>query len=220
MKKKASGIGVGRTSTSIGADASWFGRINLHLPDENWPFYYGEPMIPLCQLNLTEVPYLPALLSDVALITIFISSFEFLPVDEPNGKGWELRAYSSYEGLVEIKDAPIYETIKPFPIVWDFIEADYPSQYSLPSSLQFGDLDFDDERFPNHYQSKLGGWPSLIQGPIFWAPKNRHPSNPEYVFQINSEREVGWMWGDLGIGYFGRWSRDGTDDWALSWQCY
>jgi hypothetical protein len=68
---------------------------------------------------------------------------------------------------------------------------------------------------------KLGGWPTLIQSEIFWAPWNRHPAAPEYVFQIDSTGKGNWSWGDGGVGYFGRGTAPGkTDEWALAWQCY
>ena len=66
---------------------------------------------------------------------------------------------------------------------------------------------------------KLGGWPTLIQSEIFWAPWNRHPASPEYVFQIDSDEKAQWAWGDAGVGYFGRGTAPGRrDEWALSWQ--
>jgi uncharacterized protein YwqG len=74
--------------------------------------------------------------------------------------------------------------------------------------------------FEHHPESKIGGWPYLIQSEVFWAPENRHPANPEYVFQIASERKAHWQWGDGGIGYFGRGTGDATEAWTLSWQCY
>ncbi|MHC4974852.1 MAG: DUF1963 domain-containing protein, partial [Planctomycetota bacterium] len=75
--------------------------------------------------------------------------------------------------------------------------------------------------FENTPGFKLGGWPTLIQSEIFWAPWNRHPAAPEYVFQIDSTAKGNWSWGDGGVGYFGRGTAPGkTDEWALAWQCY
>ncbi|HEX8776147.1 MAG TPA: hypothetical protein VF735_21435, partial [Pyrinomonadaceae bacterium] len=64
------------------------------------------------------------------------------------------------------------------------------------------------------------GWPTLIQSEIYWAPWNKHPANPEYVFQINSEEKANWRWGDAGVGHFGRGTGVAKNQWALSWQCY
>lgn len=68
--------------------------------------------------------------------------------------------------------------------------------------------------------SKIGGWPHLIQSEIYWAPFNQPPTNPEYAFQIDNEEKAGWMWGDAGVGYFGRGTGQAKDTWALAWQCY
>ncbi len=51
------------------------------------------------------------------------------------------------------------------------------------------------ELLENRHCSKIGGWPSLIQSEIFWAPLNRHPADPEYVLQIDTEPKAHWAWG-------------------------
>lgn len=43
-------------------------------------------MIPLCQLNLAEAPYVPLVLKDIALLTIFVATPQ-LSIDTPNGEG-------------------------------------------------------------------------------------------------------------------------------------
>ena len=46
-------------------------------------------------------------------------------------------------------------------------------------------------------------------------------ANPKYVFQIDTTGKGNWMWGDNGIGYFGKGTVECTkDDWFLEWQCY
>jgi hypothetical protein len=175
-------------------------------------------MLPLCQLNLTEAPFVPPGLGDLALITVLISGAS-LPRDEENGDGWQLRAYTSLEGLVEI-DPPLHENpLRPFPIRWESIEADYPSHEDANAILEDVPAGYYG-LFERHPSSKLGGWPYLIQSEIYWAPHTRHPANPEYVFQIASEAKAHWQWGDGGIGYFGRGTGGATDVWTLSWQCY
>jgi hypothetical protein len=49
-------------------------------------------MLALAQFNLREVSCgLPSVLSGLAMLTMFVGPWE-LPVDEPNGVNWELRA--------------------------------------------------------------------------------------------------------------------------------
>ena len=219
LRRKASRMVVGGFRPPEQPDASWFGRVRLARPEEPWPSHGARPMIPLCQLNLKEAPYVPAALSDIALLTVFISA-RSLPLDRPNGDGWELRAYSSLDGLVEI-DAPRHGShIRPLPIRWELIDADYPCWEDavsvVPANVSEEYLDL----FENAPDSKVGGWPTLLQSEIYWAPFNRHPANPTYAFQIDSEEKAGWMWGDAGVGYFGRGTGEAAATWTLAWQCY
>ncbi len=62
------------------------------------------------------------------------------------------------------------------------------------------------------------GWPGGRE--IYWAPLNKHPANPEYVFQIGTEPLADFAWGDQGVGYFGRGTGAARDQWTFSWQCY
>jgi hypothetical protein len=53
--------------------ASWFGRVRVALPGEDWPATNGAPMLALAQLNLRELPCPPLqVLADVALLTVFL----------------------------------------------------------------------------------------------------------------------------------------------------
>lgn len=218
--RRASRASVGGFRPSDDPLASWFGKVNMALPGENWPMSAGRPMMPLCQFNLTEMPFLPETLSDVAFLTLFIDQDE-LPSRKPNGDGWLLRTYSTLDGLVVFEPPPDRGYLKPFPIRWELINEDYPSwddaaMLDLPpeASEDYHDL------FETLQGTKIGGWPFTVQSEIFWAPWNQHPANPEYVFQVDSESKAGWLWGDSGFGYFGRGTGDSKDVWALEWQCY
>lgn len=219
LRRPASRMILGGFRPSAALSVSWFGRVRLARQDEHWPMHAGEPMVPLCQINCRELPYLPSVLEDVALLTVFISGVE-LPLDSPNGDGWELRAYPSTEGLVELAAPNVEEVIRPLPVRWELIEDDYPSwddiDFELPQEVDDNYFDL----FENKDGSKVGGWPSLIQGRIFWAPWNQHPASPEYVFQIDSEEKANWMWGDSGVGYFGRGTADASNIWTFDWQCF
>ena len=108
--------------------------------------------------------------------------------------------------------------LKPFQMKPHLIEEDYPVYdgigEEMPAELK------DPEAFRNVPGFKLGGWPSLIQSEIFWAPFSRHSARPEFVFQIDSTIKGNWSWGDSGVGYFGRGTCEGhRDEWILAWQC-
>lgn len=199
--------------------ASWFGRIRVALPHEVWPSHNGKPMFPLCQINCTELPYTPDALSDIALLSVFITQDD-LPFDSPNGEGWALRTYAKLDGLIEVIEHGPTPQLKPFPMRWELIEDDYPCWedvgMEVPPEVEENYYDL----FKNRDGSKVGGWPSLIQSEIYWGPWNKHPANPVYVFQIASEEKAHWAWGDEGVGYFGRGRGGASDQWALAWQCY
>ena len=204
--------------------ASSFGRVWLTLPGETWPRSNGKPMLPLAQFNLAEMPYCPENLSDIALITVFIDQDE-LPTDTLNGDGWLLRAYSSLEGLVLIQDHPPVSPINPCSIEWELIAEDYPSSDDA-SNLGISDLmnEHEDEGyaelFATQQGTKIGGWPFGVQCEVLWPLAVRATATPEYAFQIDTEQEARWMWGDVGFGYFGRGAGDHRDVWAMEWQCY
>jgi Domain of unknown function (DUF1963) len=213
LARKGSKMIVGGFRPSGNPLASWFGRVNVAASHEVWPAYKGMPMMPLCQINCAELPYIPDSLAGVAFIAVFIAP-DRLPVDvAPNGEGWALRTYESLAHLVPVQQPVmvIQDPIKPFPVRWELIENDYPCWGNVPE-------EYIDEYLVEHYHdffktqycSKIGGWPSLIQGGIFYQAKT------EYVFQIDTENKAQWAWGDQGTGYFGRETESGT--WVLDWQ--
>lgn len=174
----------------------------------------------LCQLNLTELPFRPPRLNDLEFITVFIGPNR-LPTNAELGTNWRLRAYHRADQLVSLTGCDTGSPIKPFPMRPKIIEEDYPCWDDVAAGVpdevegRYHDL------FGNASGFKLGGWPTLIQSEIYWAPWNKHPISPEYVFQIDSTEKGNWMWGDSGVGYFGRGAAEGRqNEWAVQWQCY
>lgn len=200
--------------------ASWFGKINLAAPGESWPHQDGKPMLPLAQINLTELPFRPHRLEDIDFITIFIGPENLPELEDQNGKNWVLRAYKNIQNLVPLEQPVISSHIKAFQMRPNVIEKDYPCHDDVP--LEYIDhlSDAYYEQFENFSGFKLGGWPTLLQSEITWAPFDRHPIKPEYVFQIDTTEKGNWMWGDNGVGHYGRGTAaEHKDDWAIEWQC-
>jgi hypothetical protein len=219
LRRRAIRMEVGGFQPPEGPGGSWFGRVDVALPGEEWPTYEGKPMCALAQIDLTQLPFRPPRLDDVEVIAVFID--ESLPVvDGPNGDGWCLRAYPDRSALVPLAQVDTGSDIRPFPMRPQIVEADYPD--SMEESVDVPDLSEDDmERFAPAEGFKLGGWPFLVQSDLGWSWGRDHPARPEYVFQIDSEDKANWMWGDAGLGYFGRGTRPGrTDEWVFTWQCY
>jgi uncharacterized protein YwqG len=220
IKRKAIVLNVGGFRPPDNSFASWFGKVEFCAEGESWPYSNEMPMLPLAQINLNDLPYIPRRLEGLAFITVFVDA-ENLPVDTPNGEGWEIRAYKTIEELVPIDKPHISSHIKPFPMKAVEIDADYPCWEDIPVECpqQLEDQYYD--LYENTSGFKFGGWPTLIQSEIFWAPWNKHPASPEYVFQIDTEDKAHWSWGDGGVGYFGLGTVEGKEkEWALAWQCY
>ncbi|MGI4789399.1 MAG: DUF1963 domain-containing protein [Janthinobacterium lividum] len=230
LVRRASRAVVGGFRPPADPFTSWFAKVNFALPGEDWPTSAARPMMPLCQLNLTEVPFRPESISDIAFLTIFIDQEE-LPTDKANGDGWMLRAYPSLEGLVPIVPPADIGYLKPFPIRWELIEDDFPcwedaQDNPLASKLEGNYHDF----FENQKGTKVGGWPGLIQAGLgiattqegldYRAVMEGNTAFPEYVLQIDSESKAAWSWGDAGFGYIGRGTGAARDVWTLEWQCY
>jgi len=221
LVRKASKAIVGGFRPPDDPLASWFGKVRVARQEEDWPLSNGRLMMPLCQLNLEEAPYKPEALQDVALITVFIDPYELPVTDTPNGQGWLLRAYPSMSGLVPLEQANHRMIIKPFPIQWELLDGDYPAwedacDIDMPAEIEENYYDY----FTTVNGTKLGGWPSVIQNQVYWAPPDQRTPDLEYVFQIDSEPKANWAWGDRGCGYFGRGSGSAKDIWTMTWQCY
>lgn len=193
---------------------SYFGGQFAAGPGDEWPLNDGEPMVPLLQIRTDELPHRPSALAGIALLNVFVGPRR-LPIDLPseNGSGWLLRSYPNLADLTRLA-LPGESPLRPFPVRWHPSETEGPQweeAWSLHDLTEFNKLDdaidlFYD-RYTAHTRTKVGGWPSYIQG---------SPGADGFVFQIDSEEKPNWMWGDNGIGYF--YLRDGK--WFLFWDCY
>jgi uncharacterized protein YwqG len=198
---------------------SWFGKVCVAEEHEQWPSFEGKPMIPLCQINCNELPVRPDTLVGVGFLTLFVAADRLPSIYTANGEGWLLRTYGAEQSLNLLQQPPSLESsVKAFPIRWELIEQDYPCwEDALDAVANQALLDvFEEnrERFPTHFCSKIGGWPSLIQSSLFTALTEK----PNYVFQVDTEAKAHWGWGDNGIGYFGYMLEHGLPQWYLDWQ--
>jgi uncharacterized protein YwqG len=220
IRRRAICLEIGGFQPPENPVTSWFGRVGYALPGETWPCTDGKPMHALCQINLTELPFRPPRLDDLEFVAVFIGP-DNLPSENANGTNWCLRAYRHVDALVPLLPVDTGTTIKPFPMRPKVIEEDYPIHDDLPCEVPAEIEEKYYDLFSNAPGFKLGGWPTLIQSEIYWAPWKKHPITPEYVFQIDTTVKGNWAWGDDGVAYFGRGTAAGhSDEWAIEWQCY
>ncbi len=220
VKRKAVVLDIGGFRPPEDPFYSWFGKVSFCKSDEDWPMQDGKPMHALAQINLTDFPFKPKGLEKIEFITVFIGPRE-LPVDTPNGNNWEIRTYENLSDLIPLNQLDTGSWIKPFPMKSRVVEEDYPCWEDVPVECPEEIEDDYYDLFDNVNGFKFGGWPTLVQAEIFWAPWNKHEACPEYVFQIDTTEKGNWMWVDNGVGYFGKGTAEGKEgEWTLSWQCY
>jgi hypothetical protein len=200
--------------------ASWAGRVRVAAAGEGWPETAGEPMLALAQINLREAPFVPAPLEELALVTLFVGPRN-LPVAEPNGTNWALRAYRSLDELVPVAEPeppragdpkarkgekPTYQAL---PVRWQRID-DHPGREDVPFDRR-DEYDALGDDVPTAAGGlKLGGWPTCVQGPVSW----HHAQEAEYAFQVDTMPRIGFEVGFGGALYVAR----SGDDWVIDWQ--
>jgi uncharacterized protein YwqG len=221
VKRRAIVMEIGGFQPPENPKASWFGKVAFGLPGEEWPMVDDNlPMIPLAQINLAELPFCPPRLEDVEFLTIFIDPDT--DGGDENGSTWCVRAYPNLDALAPL-EAPeeLASDIIALPMRPKVIEEDYPCYDNMADDIPDDVAESYENDFENVSGFKLGGWPSLIQGPIHWPSEADKIAQPEYVFQIDSTEEGQWIWGDGGVAYFGRGTApDHEDEWFFVWQSY
>ena len=80
LGRKAITFSVGGFRPTFDLSESWIGKVDLFNEDESVPLDdEGVPMVPLMQLNLENLSFVPESLEDIKLLTIFVS--QNLPCD-------------------------------------------------------------------------------------------------------------------------------------------
>jgi hypothetical protein len=188
---------------------SWFGR-GVGLPTEETPMWQGNPLFPLLQIRMSELPYVPEALQSLELLVLFFPmGGRNYPFDKPHGEGWLIREYQSLEGLVPLPEIPA--PYNPLPIRWSRVEDDTPGWEDAWDLLDLSAVNDDDEAsqlfydFSTYPQTKLGSYPFEVQHGV---------GLENFVFQVGSEEKARWQWVDRGIAYFFR-----TPEGEWRWDC-
>jgi hypothetical protein len=194
LAKKAVEFETGGFKPANTADESWIGRVYLYGQYEYIPLDKNKNMmLPLFQLSLKNLPFVPEILKDTKAITVFIA--KNFPVDfKSNGDSWVLREYKITDELIvkDLKNSQSY--IKPFPLKANFIEKDFPvwDGGGIPVELEgeilklesSGEIESYYDIVENHYMHKLGGYPTFCQSGVDFG------EDFEFVFQISSDEKA------------------------------
>ncbi|MBW1656658.1 DUF1963 domain-containing protein [Flavobacterium quisquiliarum] len=213
LAKKATAFIAGGFKPTNSVNESWIGRVYLYNEDEEIPKdNNGKLMIPLFQLCFENLPYVPEILKETKIITVFIS--EDYPMDlNKNGNNWVLREYKSRDRIVfkDLKNESSF--INPFPLSNKLIDEDFPvwEDLNIPDDIidkineleDSGELDSYHYSFENSHGHKIGGYASYCQSGIYYG------EDYEFVFQISSDQKAHLNIIDSGNFYFAKNSKTG-----------
>ena len=110
---------------------------------------------------MSPIRRFPERLKGLTFITVFTDA-ENLPVDTPNGDGWEIRTYESIEELIPIDKPNIASHIKPFPMKAVEIDADYPCWEDVPVECP-EEIEDDYYNLFNNISGLLGVGPHIVK---------------------------------------------------------
>ncbi|SHO57443.1 DUF1963 domain-containing protein [Vibrio quintilis] len=198
---------------------SWIGKVFLFDQGETLPRDdLGNEMMPLAQICLKNLPYVPEAVEGIELLTLFVSTEFPQPFDEM-GSSWLIREYRSVQGL-ERKEF-VCSDLEPFPLHPEMVERDCPlwedqilssMKNDMPVMENSGEIECYYDTIDHYYAHKFGGYPSYCQPGIDFG------EDYEFVFQIASDPNVRLTIGDNGSFMFARNRRDGC--WVMYYDEY
>ncbi|KAB3902573.1 MULTISPECIES: DUF1963 domain-containing protein [Bacteroides] len=217
LVKKATGFTTGGFKPTNSDTESWIGRVYLYKEDEAIPTDNdGKTMLPILQVCLEGLPYIPDALKGTKVLTVFMS--ENIPGRlSSNGNNWVIREYKEEDVLVikDLSNQP--SSIKPFPLKNLLIEEDYPVWDSgdIPMEIEDELVEMEDSGEITDYYDytdcfvghKIGGYPNYIQSGIDFG------AGYEFVLQITSDEKANLNIIDSGNVYLAK-NRQ-TGDWKF-----
>jgi len=221
VSRPCSTFQVGGFRPSEEIQESWLGRVSHFLPEEDIPIdKHGKRMIELGQFYLLDLPYVPDSLSDIVLLTVFISS-ELEGDSDLMDDCFLVREYKDISALIRKEVTSKAGGLKAFPLKVNPVEQDYPvwdgggltpeqedAFIALEGSNEITDY-FD---VTSHtYGHKFGGYPSFCQPGVDLDPH-------EFVFQVSSDSKIQLNVIDGGNLTFWRHPVDGS--WKIYYDFY
>ena len=207
-------------------EESWIGRVFAYNEDEEIPKdKNGDLMFPLAQFYLPNLPYVHPRISNIKLITVFISA-DLPDCFEPMGENWVIREYENLDTIKIKKLENPNSFLKAFPLQAELDENDFPL-------WDGGGLSMEDEaevlRLENEgiiedyfditehiYDHKIGGYPSFCQSGI--GNSDGFGEGFEFVFQISSDEKANFNVIDNGSLMFAK--NSDTNQWSVYYDFY
>jgi len=217
LAKRATELSAGSFKPTYSDKESWIGRVAFYKEEESIPLDTdGTPMLPLLQLSLEGLPYIPDGLENTKMITLFIS--ENMPTGlSNNGDGWVLREYSKDDELINKRLENLDNYIRAFPLKTTFIREDYPvwDGGGIPSDIadeilrleKAGEITDYYDIVENNYGHKLGGYPTFLQSGIDFG------EDFEFLLQIASDGKANLNIVDAGTIFLAKNRK--TGEWKL-----
>jgi uncharacterized protein YwqG len=241
LRKKLSGLkrkawlpivrkGDGALTASKFSGAPWLG------PKEPWPLcsHCGQPMQLFLQLNLAALPGAVGNVFGEGLLQMFYCTNN-QPCCEVECHGWEPfsvchllrlvrpaheasrvqipelagRLWQGGEGYYPAKRITGWKEIVDYPHPWE------AQEHAI--TVEDGDYDHWDDLGRGGQGDKLAGWPIWIQG-VEYPSCRRCGRRMQMVFQINSECNLPYMFGDSGRGHITQ-CPEHKDELAFAWAC-
>lgn len=226
IKRKAVVFETGGFKPTYQKGESWIGNVCWQKPGEEQPVCRDIPF-PMCAMATFFVPesdYVPRVLKNIKLITVFMDNAFWDNLDADDLKDYfVIRTYESLDDLVPC-DYADEEMVLPFPLSaknvdddfakWEDLELYLPKISDIISKLEDDDfLEYYDDIFEENYpMHKLGGYPSTIQSEIMFN------SGCEFAFQISSDEKADMNIVDSGNIYFGYNPK--TKEWSVKCDFY
>jgi uncharacterized protein YwqG len=209
--------------------ASKFAGGPVLAPNEQWPpcGNCGRPMQLFVQLNAADLPTTEAARLLGGFLQLFYCTSED-PVCEseceaffPHSRSTLVRLQSPGSVRSDHQAMPLPGMFPPRRIVGWTAVADVPGGEEL---ADLGSELSDEEsealdlagRVP-HAGEKLGGWPWWVQG-VEYPNCRRCGATMELLFQIDSEHNLPYMFGDAGVGHITQCTTH-RDEVAFGWAC-
>jgi len=123
----ASIANIGKSALLDKKCGSWIGGNFLGLSEESWPESENGPMLPLLQIRVSELPFVPDVLKKIQVLSVFIDQQQ-PPKENPsvNGTAWRIRTYDYLKDLEPLVQPETSSSLKLLPIRWDLTPTEGP----------------------------------------------------------------------------------------------